>query len=90
MNDFGRTTANVAAWNLSGFDPIPADRLERQVDGLALLDAEVVALVEINPLSAIETLKQGLQDKGVSYEYTIHVFHTSWRLVEQTYWMALR
>ena len=71
MTDFGRTTANVAAWNLSGFYPIPADRLERQVDGLALLDAEVVALVEINPLSAIETLKQGLQDKGVSYEYTI-------------------
>jgi len=71
MTDFGRTTANIAAWNLSGFDPIPADRLERQVDGLALLDAEVVALVEINPLSAIETFKQGLQDKGVSYEYTI-------------------
>lgn len=71
MTDFGRTTANVAAWNLSGFNPIPADRLDRQVDGLALLDAEVVALVEINPLSAIETLKQGLQDKGVSYEYTI-------------------
>ena len=71
MTDFGRTTTNVAAWNLSGFYPIPADRLERQVEGLALLDAEVVALVEINPLSAIETLKQGLQDKGVSYEYTI-------------------
>ena len=71
MTDFGSTTANVAAWNLSGFNPIPADRLERQVEGLALLDAEVVALVEINPLSAIETLKQGLQDKGVSYEYTI-------------------
>ena len=71
MTDFGRTTANIAAWNLSGFHPIPANRLKRQVDGLALLDAEVVALVEINPLSAIETLKQGLQDKGVSYEYTI-------------------
>jgi len=71
MTDFGRTTANIAAWNLSGFKPIPADRLERQVEGLALLDAEVVALVEINPLSAIETLKQGLQAKGVSYDYTI-------------------
>ena len=29
MTDFGRTTANVAAWNLSGFYPIPADRLAR-------------------------------------------------------------
>jgi len=71
MTDFGRTTAKVAAWNLSGFDPIPADRLKRQVEGLALLDAEVVALVEVNPLSTLDTLKQGLKDKGVSYEYTV-------------------
>jgi len=78
MADFGRTTANVAAWNLSGFHPIPDDRLERQVDGLALLDAEVVALVEINPLSAIATLKQGLQDKGVNYDYTILEQERGW------------
>jgi endonuclease/exonuclease/phosphatase family metal-dependent hydrolase len=71
MTEFGRTTAKIAAWNLSGYNPIPASRLERQVEGLALLDAEVVALVEINPLSALETFKQGLQDKGVSYEYTV-------------------
>lgn len=70
MTEFGRTTANVAAWNLSGFHRIPASRLERQVDGLVLLDAEVVALVEVNPLSALETLKQGLAGKGVNYEYT--------------------
>ncbi len=71
MSEFCRSTANVAAWNLSGFDPIPGDRLARQVEGLALLDAEVVALVEINPISAIETLKQGLQSKGLNYESTI-------------------
>ncbi|MEN8258082.1 MAG: endonuclease/exonuclease/phosphatase family protein [Thermodesulfobacteriota bacterium] len=71
MTDFGRTTADIAAWNLSGFSPIPSTRLERQVEGLALLDAEVVTLVEINPLSAIETLQQGLQGKGVKYDYTI-------------------
>jgi len=71
MNKFGRTTANVAAWNLSGFHPIPAERLEQQVKGLALLDAEVVALVEINPLSAIEDLQQGLQAKGVNYDFAI-------------------
>ena len=71
MTDFGRTTANIAAWNLSGFTAIPSKRLKRQVEGLALLDAEVIALVEINPISAIKTLRKGLKDKGVSYEYTV-------------------
>lgn len=71
MNDFGHTTAKVAAWNLAGYGGIPAERLERQVEGLALLDAEVVALVEINPRSALETLRQGLEDKGVIYETNI-------------------
>lgn len=71
MNDFGRTTAKVAAWNLAGYGGIPAERLERQVEGLALLDAEVVALVEINPRSALETLRKGLEDKGVIYETNI-------------------
>ena len=68
MNHFSRTTAKVAAWNLAGYGGIPAERLERQVEGLALLDAEVVTLVEINPLSALETLRQGLEDRGVIYE----------------------
>jgi len=71
MTDFGRTTANIASWNLSGFTAIPSKRLKRQIEGLALLDAEVVALVEINPLSVLETLKQGLKDKGVSYDYAV-------------------
>ena len=71
MTNFSRTTANVAAWNLAGFGGIPAARLKRQVEGLALLDAEVVALVEINPISALETLKQGLEKKGVFYKSSI-------------------
>lgn len=71
MAEFGHTTARVAAWNLAGFGRIPPERLERQIEGLALLDAEVVALVEINPLSALETLRQGLEDKGVLYETRI-------------------
>jgi len=70
MPNFGRTTANVAAWNLAGFGGIPEERLQRQIDGLALLDAEVVALVEINPLSTLETIKNGLHEKGVEYDYT--------------------
>ena len=46
---FAHSTARVAAWNLAGYGGIPEARLQRQVEGLALLDAEVVALVEINP-----------------------------------------
>ena len=49
---FGHTTANIAAWNLEGYGGIPDSTLDRQVEGLAMLDAEVVALVEINPISA--------------------------------------
>ena len=71
MSEFGHTTAKVAAWNLAGFGGIPDNKLERQIEGLALLDAEVVTLVEINPLSALETLRQGLEDKGVMYETSI-------------------
>ena len=71
MNTFGHTTAKVAAWNLAGFFGISDERLERQVEGLALLDAEVVVLVEINPLDALEKLKAGLAERGCVYESSI-------------------
>lgn len=67
MSEFSHSTAKIAAWNLAGYGGIPDERLERQIEGLALLDAEVVALVEINPLSALDVLKQGLAAKGVAY-----------------------
>ncbi|GAB6905931.1 hypothetical protein DESC_810139 [Desulfosarcina cetonica] len=51
MPIFGYTTAKIAAWNLAGYGGIPEERLNRQVEGLTLLDAEVIALMEINPLS---------------------------------------
>jgi len=71
MPKFEQTTAKIAAWNLAGFGGIPDERLERQVEGLTLLDAEVVALVEINPPEALETLRKGLKKKGVDYEKCI-------------------
>lgn len=71
MGQFNHTTAKVAAWNLAGFGGIQAERLEKQIDGLALLDAEVVALVEINPVSALDTIKEGLARKGVVYHSAI-------------------
>ena len=49
MSEFKHTTARVAAWNLAGYGGIPEERLLKQVEGLALLDAEVIALVEISP-----------------------------------------
>ena len=71
MNTFDHTTAKIAAWNLDGFFGIPEERLKLQVEGLALLDAEVVVLVEINPLNALEKLKEGLAKKGCIYESII-------------------
>jgi endonuclease/exonuclease/phosphatase family metal-dependent hydrolase len=72
MNDFGHTTAKVAAWNLAGWGGIPEERLKRQAEGLALLDAEIVTLVEINPIEALDTLRQELEDKHkVIYQTSI-------------------
>lgn len=68
---FQHTTARIAAWNLAGFGGIPQERVDQQVEGLALLDAEIVALVEINPLSVLKQLKEGLGKKGVVYESVI-------------------
>ncbi|AOW19803.1 endonuclease/exonuclease/phosphatase family protein [Urechidicola croceus] len=71
MHTFQRTTAHIAAWNLEGYNGIPEKRIKKQIEGLAVLDAEVVALVEINPLSALETIKDGLQMKGITYHSSI-------------------
>ena len=68
MFNFCQTTARIAAWNLQGFGGITEERLQKQVEGLALLDAEVVTLVEINPPDTLDKLIQGLNDKGLCYK----------------------
>ena len=73
MTAFTQSTAKIAAWNLAGYGGICDKRLERQAEGLALLDAEVVALVEINPKEvspkkALGTLTNSLAERGVVYE----------------------
>ncbi len=60
--EFESSTASIAAWNLEGRTPIPASRLEQQAEGIALLDAEVLTLVEVNPDSAMADLKTLLAD----------------------------
>lgn len=67
MNKFGHTTAKIAAWNLAGFQPVSDERVENQVKGLAILDAEVVTLVEVKPFAHMQRLIDGLADKGCVY-----------------------
>lgn len=80
MSEFTHSLARVAVWNLAGFnvfDPDAgidpnSDRALRQAEGLALLDAELVTLVEVSPLSHIERLAELLSGEfGVEYDHTI-------------------
>ena len=71
MNSFQRSTANIAAWNLEGFDGIHDERIEKQIQGLSMLDAEVVALVEINPIEVLDKIKAGLLENGLTYHSSL-------------------
>lgn len=80
MSEFKHSLARIAVWNLAGFNQAnPAagissnsDRAKKQAEGLALLDAELVTLVEVSPLSHIDRLTQLLSDEfDVAYNYTI-------------------
>ncbi len=68
MVDFGHTTADVAAWNLAGFQTISPERSALQVEGLAILDAELITLVEVKPFSHMQDLIDGLAAKGCAYD----------------------
>ena len=68
MSEFGHTTAKIAAWNLAGFLPIDDEKLKKQVKGLAILDAEVVTLVEVKPFAHMQKLIEGLAAKGCVYD----------------------
>ncbi len=71
MVTFKHSLARVAVWNLAGFGGVPADRMRQQALGLALLDAELVTLVEVNPLSLIHDLAAELQHYGLTYQAAI-------------------
>jgi exonuclease III len=68
MVSFDCTTARIAAWNLAGFNTIDDERTKKQVEGLAILDAEVVTLVEVKPFSHMQRLIDGLAAMGCEYE----------------------
>lgn len=71
MSEFKHSLARIAVWNLAGFNPSDqaagidsdSDRGKKQAEGLALLDAELVTLVEVSPLSHIERLATLLADE---------------------------
>jgi len=75
MIEFAHSLARVAVWNLAGFNPvnsslgIPANskRVQKQAEGLALLDADLVTLVEVSPIEHIDRLAFELAKFGVTY-----------------------
>lgn len=67
MANFERMTANVAAWNLAGFQHISDERLANRIKGLALLDAELITLVEVKPFDHMQRLIDGLAALGCTY-----------------------
>ncbi|GFE51537.1 hypothetical protein So717_32900 [Roseobacter cerasinus] len=79
MTNFNHSIIRAAVWNLAGFTrpgrPVGisarSKKAEKQAEGLALLDAEFVTLIEVSPLNYIETLVARLKTFGVDYNHTI-------------------
>ena len=67
MTSFQHMTAKVAVWNIAGFKQISDARMANQVTGLAILDAELVTLVEVKPFAHMQRLIDGLEDCGCVY-----------------------
>ena len=80
MSEFKHSLARIAVWNLAGFNKFnqsegikpDSDRALNQAEGLALLDAELITLVEISPINHINRLAQILSDDyDLTYNHTI-------------------
>ncbi len=80
MSEFKHSLARIAVWNLAGFNQFNSavgispnsKRAKSQAEGLALLDAELVTLVEVSPVSHITRLAQLLKDEyDLPYDHTI-------------------
>lgn len=68
-NNFTKTTASIAAWNLATFNPLSEERIQLQAKGLKLLDAELITLVEIKNEDHLKSLANHLSDGQVQYDY---------------------
>ncbi len=80
MNKFKHSLARIAVWNLAGYNQrkpstgigANSNRVKKQAEGLALLDAELVTLVEVSPIIHINRLAKILSSKyGITYNQTI-------------------
>jgi hypothetical protein len=80
MSNFPHTLARIAVWNLAGYQHTRSlrgigpdyERIRKQAEGLALLDAELVTLVEVSPLEHIDWLIEILEEAyGVTYRRAI-------------------
>lgn len=61
--EFTGSTADVVAWNFSGFNPIPSDRQTEIARVLNDLDAELAAVVEINPDNVVRNSSPASQER---------------------------
>ncbi len=68
-NIFAKATGTIAAWNLATFEPLSEVRIAQQARGLAMLDAELITLVEIKNESHIRKLAEHLENRGVEYDF---------------------
>ena len=64
-------TATVATWNVAGFAPITREKAERIAQAIADLDADVVALSEVNPDSILKIIVAALYSRGLEYNAVI-------------------
>ena len=53
-------TARIATWNLGGFHQIPQAKLDSIIEGIKKLDADIIVLPEINPLSYGQAIADAL------------------------------
>ena len=66
-----QSTAEIAAWNLAGFNAIPRERAATFAEIIALLDPEIIALVEVNPDFIPGEIVAELNERDRCYERTI-------------------
>ncbi|MEP3479079.1 MAG: GMP synthase [Fuerstiella sp.] len=80
MSSFSHSLARIAVWNLAGYNQANpnigigpgSQKAKKQAEGLALLDAELVVLVEVSPVSHLSRLASLLSSEyGVSYNHAI-------------------
>ena len=55
-------TARIATWNIGGFNPIPQSKLDRIIEGIRELDADIVVLPELNPITHAQKIADKLSE----------------------------